>query len=362
MPAYDVQGPFGLQFSLQTHIPGRLSVVYESGEQRMLASRRTHSQPIGESSQGPSFGRRTQSELSLDIPMPTYQTPAADNAAPEQRASAPSPAPTEIIPADLTPEEIVADIQSSGVKVRDFAYESAPPISERAPELFDPVLAWNHYETTLGNSDTERNAINGRHLRRLLDIGWVSEADDGERWLKKDREALEMHDSRPHYPWKAFNITKPKKEQLREVATTRFHWVNADQLVNQFAPLRRSGIRPSPIQKRSADARAESAHNSKFSPRSKKRRLSNSAAPVEAQPTPSQHIPLALVNGKPPQQFPAGQPSLSSSPPSLSVPLSRPILGRSLVRQTSMASVSSVCPADPPKSDSRTTLTQGADS
>ncbi|KIJ13655.1 hypothetical protein PAXINDRAFT_170349, partial [Paxillus involutus ATCC 200175] len=181
----------------------------------MLAPGRTRSQPIGESSPGPSFGRRTQSELSLDIPMPVcVSTPDADNVASDQSTSAPSPAPTEIIPADLTQEEIVEDIKCSGFKVRDFAYEDSVPIEQRAPELFDPVLAWNIYEAALENPDPGRNPLNGRHLSRLVELGWVSEEVDGERWLPEDRKALEKFDSRPHYPWKAFESTQPKKEEL----------------------------------------------------------------------------------------------------------------------------------------------------
>ncbi|KAF9222134.1 hypothetical protein BS17DRAFT_193802 [Gyrodon lividus] len=368
MPAYEVQGPFGLQFNLQTHIPGTLSVIYNSRKSNMLTRGRTLSEPAGESSPGPSFGRRTQSELSLDIPMPVCRPPPADNATPDQSTSAPSPAPTEIIPVDLTQEEIVEDIQRSGFKVRDFAYEDSVLIEQRAPELFDPVLAWNVYEAMLENPDPTRNPLNGRHLRRLLDIGWVSEEADGERWLPKDREALEKFDSQPHYPWKAFKLTKPEKEELREVATARFQWVNADQLLPQFVNRgmsRRAAIfrRPCAYPKRRSDD-PESDEDPELSPRSKKRRLSTGATPpVETQPTPSQHkhTPLSLVNGRPPQQFPAGQPSDSSPSPPYppTAPLHQPVLSHSLQRQVSVACVSSPRPSELPRSDSRTVLPQG---
>jgi len=139
--------------------------------------------------------------------------------APEQPPSPPSPVATEILSPDLTQEEIVVDIQQSGIRVRDFAYEQSVPVEQYAPELFDPVLGWHVYEAVLDNPNPERNPLNGRHLRRLLDLGWVSEEADGHRWLKKDREALEKFDSRPRYPWRAFILTKPKKDDLREVAT-----------------------------------------------------------------------------------------------------------------------------------------------
>jgi hypothetical protein len=306
--------------------------------------------------------------LSVDIPLPVYRPPpAADNAAPEQSTSAPSPAPTEIIPADLTQEEIVEDIQCGGIKVRDFAYENSVPIEQRAPELFDPVLAWNLYEVALENPDTRRNPLIGRHLRRLLDIGWVSEATEGERWLQKDREALEKFDSRPHYPWKVFKLTKPQKEELRDVATTRFQWVNADQLLPQFVNRGMSRLaaafrRPrSHLQKRPSDDSIASEQDLELSPRSKKRRVSTGTIPsVETQPTSSQHTPLSLVNGKPPQQFPAGQPSDSFSSYLHLPTLHQPVPSRPLQRQLSMATVPSPRPSNLPRSDSLTTLAQSA--
>ncbi|KAF9236145.1 hypothetical protein BU15DRAFT_77245 [Melanogaster broomeanus] len=368
MPAYEVQGPFGLQFNLQTHIPGTLSVVYDTGEHNMLVPVRTRSQPIGESSQGPSFGRRRQSELSIDIPLPVYRPPlAVDNAPQEQSTSSPSPAPTEIIPTDLTQEEIVEDIQRSGIKVRDFAYENTVPVEQRAPELFDPVLAWNLYEVALENPDPRRSPVIGRHLRRLLGIGWVSEETEGERWLQKDREALEKFDSRPHYPWKVLKLTKPQKEDLRDVATARFQWVNADQLLPQFVNRGMSRLaaafrRPRSHQpKRPTDDSTAPEQDSGLSPRTKKRRLSNSVTPSdETQPTSSQHTPLPLVSGKPPQQFPAGQPS-DSFPSSLHPPtLPQPVPSHSLPRQLSMATVPSSRPSDHPRSDSPIALAQSA--
>jgi len=280
---------------------------------------------------------------------------------PEQPASAPSPVPTEIIPLDLTQEEIVVDIQTSGVKVRDFAYDPSVPVEQRAPELFDPILGWHVYEALLENPNPERNPLNGRHLRRLLDLSWVSEEADGRRWLKKDREALEKFDSRPHYPWRAFTLTKPKKDDLREVATSRFQWVNAEQLVPQFvnrglshiaAVFRGSRSVAAWYQKRAASDATETEEDPKVSPRLKKRRLSIGAEPAASasQPAPSLpvHLPLTLVNGKPPQQFPGGYPS-DSPPRPAPLPTQR-TLSRSLQRHLSMASVS--------QPDSRTMLTQ----
>ena len=81
MPASEVQGPLGLKLNIPPHIPGNRSVAYTPPDDQLLAPGRTRSQPIGESSQGPSYGRRTQSESSLNnIPLPMPASPAADNA------------------------------------------------------------------------------------------------------------------------------------------------------------------------------------------------------------------------------------------------------------------------------------------
>ncbi|KAF8132615.1 hypothetical protein EV363DRAFT_1398206 [Boletus edulis] len=294
--------------------------------------------------------------------MSLLQTPpVADTTALEQPASAPSPVPTEIIPPDLTQEEIVVDIQQLGIKVRDFAYEQFP-VELRALELFDPILGWHVYEAVLDNPNPTRNPLNGKHLRRLLDLGWVSEDADGHRWQEKDREALEKFDGWPHYPWKALNLTKPKKHDLRSVATSRFQWVNAEQLVPQFvnrgfsrvaAALRGSRHAAARYQKRQANDATETDQDPEVSPRIKKRRLSLGAESVAStsQPAPSSpsQLPLAvLVNGKPPQQFPAGHPS--DSPSLLPSLPTQGALSRSLQRHLSMTSVSSP--------DVRTTLTQ----
>ncbi|KIK19363.1 hypothetical protein PISMIDRAFT_683225 [Pisolithus microcarpus 441] len=162
MPAYEVHGPFGIQFNLRTRIPGVLSIIYTSGEDRMAAPARSHSEPTAESSQGPSFGRRTQSEISLCVPAPVYPSTDTDNLTSIQRAAAPSPVPTEIIPMDLTPEDIVEDTQRMGIKVRDFVYEPIPQ-AQLAPELFDPIMAYNYYEDALANTDPQRPPCSGRN-------------------------------------------------------------------------------------------------------------------------------------------------------------------------------------------------------
>lgn len=319
MPAYEVHGPFGIQFNLRTRIPGVLSIIYTSGEDRMAAPARSHSEPTAESSQGPSFGRRTQSEISLCVPAPVYPSTDTDNLTSIQRAAAPSPVPTEIIPMDLTPEDIVEDTQRMGIEVRDFVYEPIPQ-AQLAPELFDPIMAYNYYEDALANTDPQRPPCSGRNLRRLIDLGWVSEAADRPRWQKKDIEALKAFDSRPHYPWRAYKLPKPTKDKLKEVARARLQFVHGGQwppevLARGLARIGGFLRQDASSGKRPADV-AEAESQLEGSPPSKKLRLLDDAsAGSQAQSASAKHTPLALVNGKAPQQFPAGRPPENLSPP-----------------------------------------------
>lgn len=377
-------------------------------QQSMATPGRSQSLPTAESSQGPSFGRRTQSETqtsSLHVPAPIcLPPPSTDHTT--QIASAPSPAPTEIIPVDLTADEIVQDIQQMGIKVRDFAYEHVP-LDQRAPELFDPVMAWNQYEDALGNTDPRRHAFSGRSLRRLLDLGWISETLDGPRWQSKDRDALEDFDRRrPHYPWKAFGLPQPKKAKLKEAARARLQFVHVGQWppevlargIARIGGFFRAGASTSTAEKRPVDDGDGDGDNegtdqkSGGSPRSKKQRMGDGTPAVLVHPPSMQHTPCTLVNGKPPQQFPAGRrPESPSRPgrdspkqtcadgPRVSRPPSTPMhgkppkqypagsslagspLGRPLQRQQTL---SAIYPTDHlARSDSRTsTLTESAQS
>ncbi|KAG1721881.1 hypothetical protein EDB19DRAFT_1859570 [Suillus lakei] len=289
----------------------------------------TGSQHIRESSQDASFGGRTQSEITLDIPTPVLSgEPPLEPEEPPSRSSAPSPAPTEIIPLDLTQEEIVEEIQKMGIKVRDFAHE-AVPIPQRAVELFDPLQAWNTYETVISHPTMMRPCLPGKITRRLLDIGWLKREEEEERWSNKDREALEAYDKRPHYPWRAFNLPKPKREALAKTWRTRFQELTAEQVLatisrpfSRFrAPFEFGG---NPDKKRGATDERE-VQDGDISPRTKKQRLEQQDAASLAQ-LPSQ--PPVLINGRPPQQYASGHPPEMQQPSSSFQPTSTRTLQR----------------------------------
>ncbi|KAG1843188.1 hypothetical protein F4604DRAFT_1908461 [Suillus subluteus] len=288
-------------------------------------------QPVGESSQDASFGEQTQSETTLDIPTPVLsREPPSEPQEPLSRSSAPSPAPTEIIPLDLTQEEIVEEIQKMGIKVRDFAHE-AVPIPQRAAELFDPLQAWNTYETVISHPTMMRPCLPGKITRRLLDIGWLKREEEEERWSNKDREALEAYEKRPHYPWRAYNLPKPKREVLAKTWRTRFQEITAEQMLatisRPFSRFRAPFDFGGNVEKKRSATDDQEVQDGDVSPRTKKQRLEQQNA-ASLVPTLSQ--PPVLINGRPPQQYPAGNPADMQKPSSSFQPTSTRTLQRVL--------------------------------
>lgn len=291
----------------------------------------TGSQHIRESSQDASFGGQTQSETTLDIPTAVSSRELPSEARePPSRSSAPSPAPTEIIPLDLTQEEIVEEIQKMEIKVRDFAYE-AVPIPQRAVELFDPLQAWNTYETVISHPTMMRPCLPGKITRRLLDIGWLKKEEEEERWSNKDREALETYDKRPHYPWRAYNLPKPKREALAKTWRTRFQEITAEQMLatisRPFSRFRAPFEFGGNVEKKRGPTEDQEVQDGDVSPRTKKRRLEQQDA---ASLAPMLSQPPVLINGRPLQQYPAGNPADMQRPSSSFQPTSTRALQRVL--------------------------------
>ncbi|KAF5318670.1 hypothetical protein D9619_010913 [Psilocybe cf. subviscida] len=138
---------------------------------------------------------------------------------------APSPAATEI--EDPESQDVVNHTLANGVKVRDFGFiikgdgndDFLPSIATTAlpfrppPEIFDQfrALAEVEYRWT---QPTRRYPIAGRSARRLLDMGWLTQAEWDQRAHPMDIEALRDHNSRPYYPWRPQKWTSvPSLEQ-----------------------------------------------------------------------------------------------------------------------------------------------------
>ncbi|KAF9481470.1 hypothetical protein BDN70DRAFT_876259 [Pholiota conissans] len=153
---------------------------------------------------------------------------------------APSPVPTEVLQPDS--QDVVAEIMSKGVKVRDFAYVQQPhhrktsdPQSSTsvslpttsvpfkpATEIFDQYKGLAEVEFRW-NQKTRKYPIEGRTLRRLLDMGWIKQEEVDRRAHPVDLEELALHDSRPTYPWRPFRVTSiPCMEQRKSLMNARF--------------------------------------------------------------------------------------------------------------------------------------------
>jgi len=189
-------------------------------------------------------------------------------------SSAPSPAPTEIIPLDLTQDEIVEELRKMGTNVRDFAYEDVS--TQRAVELFDPLQGWFTYETAFTYQAVMRIAFPGKITRRLLDIGWIDRAEEEGRWSVKDREALEAYDKRSHYPWRSFKVPKPDLESLTQAWRTRYQELTANEppppVSRPFSRFRAFKFGGMEHKKRGVTDEQE-VQNGDISPQTKKRRL-----------------------------------------------------------------------------------------
>jgi hypothetical protein len=153
-----------------------------------------------------------------------------------------SPAATEVD--DPESQDIIADIQTRGVKVRDFAYAppyprptaplvpvatagsfapastpttSTPPESvhttytttthtpalQPVTEIFDPYTKIAEVDYRWSQSP-RTYPVAGKSLRRLLDLGWITPAELAARAAPMDLAALEAFDARkPVYPWRS---------------------------------------------------------------------------------------------------------------------------------------------------------------
>ncbi|KJA12743.1 hypothetical protein HYPSUDRAFT_210168, partial [Hypholoma sublateritium FD-334 SS-4] len=68
-------------------------------------------------------------------------------------------------------------------------------------EIFDPLTALAEVDFRFVCSGRVR-PIPGHSLRRLLDLGWLTEAEIAAHALPVDYNSLAAHDSRPYYPWR----------------------------------------------------------------------------------------------------------------------------------------------------------------
>ncbi|KDR72858.1 hypothetical protein GALMADRAFT_212873 [Galerina marginata CBS 339.88] len=248
MPSFSVKGIFGGNASLTTSTPGKLNIS------SLTRGFRARSEPLPPTNDNdvemasPERIPRSRSEYATRTLesnfTPVSKCDTRDTVEPVEEegpleacegvtapARAPSPAATEIHDPDS--QDIIIGLTMKGIKVRDFAFNK-PTITNVPPpvtEVFDQYRALTEIDYRW--SQPERNhPVQGKTLRRLLDMGWLTQADLLARGAPMDFEELEKFDSRPHYPWRPFRrSTMPSLAERRDMLTARRgYWVQVDKM------------------------------------------------------------------------------------------------------------------------------------
>ena len=157
----------------------------------------------------------------------------------------PSPAATEVDYPES--QDIINYIQAKGTRVHDYAYPSpsAPRLSP-VPEIFDQYKGLAEVEYRWSQSH-RTYPIQGKTLSRLIDMGWIGQAELSARAAPMDLDELRRHNARqPMYPWKPFRWTAiPTAEERKGLTQCRaaylYQWdkIRADA---QFQEMRRLGL------------------------------------------------------------------------------------------------------------------------
>ncbi|GJF00459.1 hypothetical protein PsYK624_167470 [Phanerochaete sordida] len=133
-------------------------------------------------------------------------------------ATPPSPVPTEFI--DVEAEDFVRTAQAYGVKVRDYAFEPPTPPLPTTPEVRkNPFLTLLAHDMHIRRPKDTNFWLSGRILRRLLDIGFVTQREADMYWTPEDLQLLKSYDQKPQgpYPYVA-GYLRPKPTAAYRVA------------------------------------------------------------------------------------------------------------------------------------------------
>lgn len=118
-------------------------------------------------------------------------------------------------------QDIINFIQEEGIKVHDYAYPSestssrcVPPV----PEIFDQYRGLAEVEYRWSQSH-RTYPIQGKTLSRLINMGWIGQAELSARASPMDLEEIRRHNAKqPLYPWKPFRwSTIPTAEERMEL-------------------------------------------------------------------------------------------------------------------------------------------------
>ncbi|KAF8152213.1 hypothetical protein B0H34DRAFT_109777 [Crassisporium funariophilum] len=150
---------------------------------------------------------------------------------------APSPADTDVY--DPESQDIVEQIQTRGIKVRDFAFPPPPSTTDTTTttplpptlEMFDQYRALAEVEYRW-SQPTRIYPISGKSLSHLLDIGWITPTELAARIHPMDLLELATYCSRAEYPWKAFRWSVvPGVAERKDMVRARWReFVHADTM------------------------------------------------------------------------------------------------------------------------------------
>ncbi|KAF8879594.1 hypothetical protein BD779DRAFT_1474244 [Infundibulicybe gibba] len=207
MRHFHITGPFGFEFSFSTRTPGTLSFQFGA---------RAQSEPPAPTPSTVTLPQRSNSDYTMYIPMDVREDGDDQEDDPPAPPRAPSPAPTEILFDEPTPDELLATLKLNNIKIRDYAYDAPTP---RQPEVFDPRRGIAEHEYRLAQ-DPREVPIDGKTLRRLLHVGWISQAEAEERWAEMDWEALRAFDASPRskFEWIPMSVGSNTPPGLTERA------------------------------------------------------------------------------------------------------------------------------------------------
>jgi hypothetical protein len=130
----------------------------------------------------------------------------------------PSPVPTEII--DIEGEDFVRTAKQYGVKVRDFAYEDPKADVPAAAEIWrNPFLTLLSHDMHIRRPLDPSFELSGKLLRRLLDVGLVTDEEAKKHWTLVDWQRLKAYDERTPGPYPfCVAMKRPKPSRSYRVA------------------------------------------------------------------------------------------------------------------------------------------------
>ena len=302
MRSFSVRGPYNFNISLSNILPGDFSISFPQ-------SRRAASEPIGDS-EAPR--RNISAQYTMSISEEEVGALAAiivkfiDDRQESQQIRAPSPAPTEID--DPEPEAILEDLKRLNIKVRDYAYPepslstSAAPTSSKpssvymTTEIFDQYRGIAEFEFRL-RQDPRTYPIQGKTLRRLLDLKWVPMDECKQRLHQMDWEAMKDYDARASdYPWRPCKWSNvpdaTEREQL--LATRGSYFVGVDRARWQLEALEEREARERVLVQK-AEERVRIREQKEQAEREMEKAM---ALPTEALLSEDEEVPECLPSSK----------------------------------------------------------------